>query len=357
MFKILIGEISSNKAIVIAKFIKKHYQNIQIFSYDNLSYTRKIHTKYVDEHIVLKKKDTTSYIKRISEVIADLKIDLFLPIHSDYIGEIIKRKYLFGNTLWYLGEYKDYEKLHIKKELQKIAERLEINVPKEYTNIHTAKIPFVGKPTDKSSSKGVIYFNNENKINQYREHDFSNYIFQDYISGIGCGYSVYSHQGKIEVGFAHKRLLEFPYSGGSSIYRESFKEGEMRKVAEKILSTINWTGFAMFEFKYTKEGQFILIEVNPRIWGSINQGLMNGVNYFKTLIPEDLNKGTMTKSEIRTYMSPQIYFSLLQSVFKLEIKNIILFLKNFSSNKSDVSFWNDYKGYISIILRLLHRIK
>ncbi|VBB44598.1 hypothetical protein TRIP_D260012 [uncultured Paludibacter sp.] len=358
MFNILIGEISSNKGVVIAKYIKKYYNDVKIFSYDNLKYTKRIHTRYSDKHIVILDSDINSYLDKICNLISEFNIDLFLPVHSDYIGEIIKRKKKYGKSLNYLGCYEDYENLHIKSKLQKIAEELCINVPKEYLNIDDAVIPFVGKPVNKSSSKGVIYCKTIKNFHKYKNRSFSNYIFQEFIEGIGCGYSVYAINGKIQAEYAHKRLIEFPYSGGSSIYRKSIEGKEMKQVAQMILSKIKWTGFVMFEFKYTKDKKFILIETNPRIWGSINQGLMNGSDFFSSLIPNDLKKITPQLEEsIYTYMSPQIYYSFFQCIINLDFKKIRYFFENKYSNSPDVSLKDDFKGYLSIILRSFYRKK
>ena len=67
------------------------------------------------------------------------------------------------------------------------------------------------------------------------------------------------------------------------MYREPFDDDRMVECTKKILEKTHWSGFAMFEFKLTEDNEIYLIEVNPRIWGSINQGLKNGFNYFLIL--------------------------------------------------------------------------
>ncbi|MHA1396066.1 MAG: hypothetical protein ACTSRZ_21385, partial [Promethearchaeota archaeon] len=163
-------------------------------------------------------------------------------------------------------------------------------------------------------------------------------------------YSVYAINGKIKIGYGHIRLAEFPVSGGSSVYRESFYDNRMKEIAEKILDKIKWSGFAMFEFKLTPKGDLILIEVNPRIWGSINQGLQNGVNYFKLIIPRPCVKG-YKKKYIRTYLSPQIYLSFFMYLLKGNFKPIIYFFRNFRSNKADINIFSDFRGWVSVVLR------
>ncbi|MEG8947224.1 ATP-grasp domain-containing protein [Rosettibacter firmus] len=350
---ILVGEISSYKAIVICKYIKKNYANINIISYDYKTQIKGLITKYTDKHFQIKKKDINSYIFELIKLIQEEKIDVYLPIHSDFIGIILQNKQAFGKTLSYLGDFESYQKLHNKNLIQEIVKDLDIVIPYKYETFKDAKLPFVAKPISGSSSKGVLYFFNENKRNKFFNYDFSNYIFQEYIQGTGCGYSVYAVNGEIKIGYGHLRLAEYPISGGSSVYRTSFYKEEMYIIAKKIFEKIPWTGFAMFEFKLTPKGELILIEVNPRIWGSINQGLQNGIDYFEPILKakkKDIKENKQSK-KINTYLSPQIYLSLLFYLIRGNIKPLILFLKNVRNNKADVSLFDDPTGWLSILLR------
>ena len=348
--KILLGEISSYKAIVIAKYIKENYPNICIHTYDFRKYTSSFKTQYSDNHHILRKLDDIEYLKAISKIIMEKDIDFFFPVHSDYIGLILENKQLFGKSLSYLGNYETYQNLHNKENLLQIAADLGVIIPKRYNSFQEAKNPFIGKPKEGSSAKGVIYVFSEIDKNKYSKYKFDNYIFQEYIEGSGCGYSVYSENGKIKIGYGHIRLAEFPISGGSSVYRDSFYKEEMKEIAEKILEEIPWAGFAMFEFKLTPKGELVLIEVNPRIWGSINQGLQNGINYFEPIFGKLVRPDKQTKN-IKTFLSPQVYLAFILYCFKGNFKPFWGFIKNTRNNKSDISIWNDPKGWFSVILR------
>ena len=106
----------------------------------------------------------------------------------------------------------------------------------------------------------------------------------------------------------------------------------------------------MFEFKKTKSNELYLIEVNPRIWGSVNQGLQNNCNYFESL----LGKGQMPlrNKACKTFLSPLIYLSIAGYALKGNFLPIYTFLKNMGQNKADVSFVEDPLGWISILAKL-----
>ena len=178
-------------------------------------------------------------------------------------------------------------------------------------------------------------------------------IIQEYIQGEGVGYSVFAKKGKIVSGFGHKRLAEYPVSGGSSVYRENYENEEIRSVSEKIVIATQWSGFAMFEFKLTPDNEIYLIEVNPRIWGSINQGLQNGVNYFEEILGKSTLVRNTDKVNIKTYLSPLIYLSLLKYLQHVNFKPLLTFIGNVFYNRADVNIFSDFKGWFGTILRKL----
>ena len=60
---------------------------------------------------------------------------------------------------------------------------------------------------------------------------------------------------------------------------KSLQHPQMEKIATDLLKHYSWHGVAMVEFKLTNEGKPILMEVNPRFWGSINQAVQSGVDF------------------------------------------------------------------------------
>ena len=343
--KILVGDISSYKAIAICKYIRYQYPGIKIYTFDYRKFTKFFRTKYSDKHFYLKKEN---FDTKIQKIIKNYKINYFFPVINKEISTFWSRKDLYEDSLSYLGDYKSYEVMNDKLLLSKLAIKLNINIPLLYDNIKDSKVPFVIKPTNLSSAKGVKYITKRKNIPNILSYD--NIIIQDFICGIGVGYSFYSKNGKIIQGYGHKRLCEYPISGGSSTYRSQYYDKRMHDIASKIVGYLNYTGFAMFEYKLTDKNDIYLIEVNPRIWGSINQGLVNGVNYFEKIIGKGLHRNKKNKS-FNTYISPLVYFSFFNYVLNFNYKSFLIFLWNFKKNISDVSFIKDIKGYTSMILR------
>ncbi|MCX8131273.1 MAG: ATP-grasp domain-containing protein [Clostridia bacterium] len=95
-------------------------------------------------------------------------------------------------------------------------------------------------------------------------------IVQKYINGSGYGVSVVfdKNSDPLEI-FCHKRLREYPVTGGPSCLCESIWNDRLVSYAVTLLKALKWQGVAMVEFKGDPEGDIRLMEINPRFWGSL----------------------------------------------------------------------------------------
>src|SRR5690606_10547094 len=103
---------------------------------------------------------------------------------------------------------------------------------------------------------------------------------QEYIDGIGVGVECLYDHGRCVWSFVHERIHELPLTGGGSSYRRSLAAAEKyTRPAHLPLDSLRWHGVAMVEFKLTKEGLLVLMEVNPRLWGSLALPVDCGVDF------------------------------------------------------------------------------
>jgi len=345
--KLLIGDFSSYKAIVLCRYIKKNYHDISVLTYDSRKYTKYIRSKYSDKHFII---DNAMIEQELQRLIKENDIDFLFPVINESIPSILENKVSFGKTLDYIGDLKSYHILNDKSVLFEVAKSLDVKVPEKFEDIASARVPFVVKPTNLSSAKGVKYiFSDDEKP---VEMNVDSQIIQEYVEGAGVGYSFYCKEGEILNGYGHKRLSEYPVSGGSSNYRASYVDERMHEMSSKIVRKISYSGFAMFEFKLTENNELYLLEVNPRIWGSVGQGLANNINYFEGILGTS-DRIVKKVKEVNTYLSPLIYVSFFKYMLRFNFKPVFEFISNIFKNKPDVSLIRDPKGYVSVILRKL----
>jgi glycosyltransferase involved in cell wall biosynthesis/predicted ATP-grasp superfamily ATP-dependent carboligase len=103
------------------------------------------------------------------------------------------------------------------------------------------------------------------------------FLLQEKISGAGVGVFALCENGRALVTCAHRRLLEKPPSGGVSVLSESIPLNEAPvDQATRLLADLNWDGAAMVEFKLRDSGEPVLMEINPRFWGSLQLVIDSG---------------------------------------------------------------------------------
>ncbi len=104
-------------------------------------------------------------------------------------------------------------------------------------------------------------------------------LVQQYITGDGCGVSAVfgKNSEPLEI-FCHRRIREYPSSGGPSCFCESANLPDLAKHAINLLRALKWEGVAMVEFKGNEKDGFYLMEINPRFWGSSALAPNSGCN-------------------------------------------------------------------------------
>ena len=102
---------------------------------------------------------------------------------------------------------------------------------------------------------------------------------QAYVAGRGLGVELLYDRGRPVWHFVHERIHEFPLTGGASSYRRSVPaDPKILADAQKLLDALEWHGVAMVEFKISA-GAHWLMEINPRLWGSLALSIDAGVNF------------------------------------------------------------------------------
>jgi protein-tyrosine-phosphatase/predicted ATP-grasp superfamily ATP-dependent carboligase len=109
------------------------------------------------------------------------------------------------------------------------------------------------------------------------ESDPSDTVIEEFFDGQGVGVSVLASRGRLLQAFEHHRVREV---AGASFYRCSAPlNPDLVRACEAVTAALEYTGLAMFEFKQNATGNWILLEVNARPWGSMPLPLALGIDF------------------------------------------------------------------------------
>ncbi len=141
----------------------------------------------------------------------------------------------------------------------------------------------VGQSGDQRVQLSVSYAHNSTELEVQVRHAlrYGAVILQEYFRGDGVGIELIADRGTVRYAFQHRRLHEVPLTGGGSSLRISEAiVPALRAAAEQLMQALGWHGVAMVEFKYAPaSGEFRLMEINGRFWGSLPLAVAAGANF------------------------------------------------------------------------------
>ena len=161
-------------------------------------------------------------------------------------------------------------------------------------------------------------------------------LLQEYLPGDGCGFFAVYQQGRCGPTFQHHRLREMPPSGGYSVASESYRDDRVQAYGKTLLDGLGWHGVAMVEFKMNARGLPVLMEINPKFWGSTDLALAAGVFFPLQLIKIARGETLHYASEYRypfryhwplhgdlqhAFLNPRKAFAVLRDCFDLRVKS------------------------------------
>jgi len=183
-------------------------------------------------------------------------------------------------------------RLNDKKWVKTEAEAFGLKVPKCFDLQSAETFPLVVKPfcgekfNLKANERYKVVYNKEqleNAYNHFKKID-ERPIIEEYIDGSGVGVSfVLNGNAKAQTVFCHKRLLEYPITGGPSVYLETIYDKKLIDDTKAFLEHIGFVGIAMVEYKSTDKGYYLL-EINPRVWGSFPSTEQANSDFIKSFL-------------------------------------------------------------------------
>ncbi|MGQ0665539.1 MAG: carboxylate--amine ligase [Nitrospiraceae bacterium] len=245
--------------------------------------------------------DEKGFVECVSEIAKRYAIDLIIPV-TDVTSAILaeQRSVLEKYTQVAVVDVETFWRASDKNALCRLADRIGIPTPTLSYIEHPDEVlqyadkveyPCVVKPARARIKTGgkwlrtsVYRVSSKSALLQLFENNVAlSYpcMIQKEIRGEGYGIFVLCEKGEIVMKFAHRRLREKPPWGGVSVLRESIRaEQIMEQYAQRLLRELQWHGVGMVEFKReTNSGGYYLMEINGRLWGSLQLAIDSGLNF------------------------------------------------------------------------------
>ena len=203
---------------------------------------------------------------------------MLIPTHDEGIIIAKHRNKFPKNLIIPIDSYEKLIKLSDKSYTAKLAEKLNIPIPKTF-HIHDRieHFPIVFKTKQGNSAKGVYFLNNEDELNHYKQKFKESEVFlQERVPGTDCSVDCIRINGKFYA-TVYKALLTKTHNGGTTTQREIIDYPCLIDYSKIILDYIDYYGVCGLDFKVDfNTNKIAFIEINPRYTGGIATPIQGG---------------------------------------------------------------------------------
>ena len=352
MNRILILDGDHKNALAIVRHLGKTKQyKIDVTSHIKASIC--FFSKYVSKKIMVTnpKQNPGKYISDILNILDSKDYLLLIPVSYISFQLCAKNKQnILRHTHITLASYDNIKLASSKIETYHLAEKLKLPYPKiiELSRIEDIKsveieYPCVIKAPYELGKNLVEYAHSKGEmINKFskmcKENNFEGAlpIIQEYIVGEGVGFFAFYKNGECKNYFMHRRIREYPITGGASVVAESFYNEQILEYGKRILDKLHWEGVVMVEFKKNnKTGVYNLMEINAKLWGSLDLALVSGANFPQMLINDalrnNIEKWHYKENRFQWILNGDLFYILERPTL------FFSFFKNLFVSKND--FW------------------
>lgn len=239
-----------------------------------------------------------SWKRALTQLMAAERFDLVVPTNDNSVVPLqLCRSDLEPYGRIYLLNDRSYEVLFDKFRTTELARSVGVRVPRERVIGKQEEIgsvaaefglPVVAKP---QASFNVNEPSGRNVVRKFSAwEDFSAQMadmiaagpvaIQEYFEGYGVGVELLMKAGEPLMAFQHRRLHESPRGGGSAYRKSEPVSPDLLDASLRLLRPLSYTGVAMVEFRVDpRSGDWTLIEVNARFWGSLPLALAAGADF------------------------------------------------------------------------------
>lgn len=253
--------------------------------------------------------DNRAFVDRLETHLADRDYVAVFPMNDETTNILSYNKDRLEATGTRVGaeDWETHQLANDKKRLYELVEELDVLVPETHAPTSMTDVERIDeersytviiKPrrTTTENEDGSLSSNRisgtyyvapeEDLVERYRSIIEGNAsleaeypLVQEYVDGdrIKCTLGL-AHEGELIAFFQLTWSREYPTSGGVGAIRQGVWEPKMKEYADRVVEALDWTGPVHVEFLQTRDGDYYLLEVNGRYWGSLPVTINSGVD-------------------------------------------------------------------------------
>lgn len=226
------------------------------------------------------------------------------------------------------------------------------------------KYPIVVKPRTGCAAVGFHVSDNESDLLEYydkAEPKYGKMLIQEYIPQDGLQYKCEMYidrDGEMKGACVFAKVRWYPIDGGSSTLNETVERPDIIEDCYKLLREIGWHGYADIDLiEDTRDGKAKVMEINPRITGSVKICFESGVNFSQLIVDDFLGKDLIPQFKVQhkylRYMHTDVLW-FLKSPNRFKCKPSWF---SFRNTTDQIFSWSDLWVFFAFTLQGFAKIK
>lgn len=272
-------------------------KGISVYSADFVSPSMTFASRYSKGNFIYPSpySNQQAFIDCLIKKSIQMEADVLIPVFEETFL-IAKHKALLSKYVsLVLPDYHQVLIAHNKDQWEPIASELGIPVPLSFSAIELQndmqlmtelRFPVLIKPNQGGGGWAITQIDSKSELKSLlRRSECNNlpwnrFFVQEKIDGDTVCVAMLFRQGEFRAKVTYKQLREYPVKAGQATLRLSVKRPEAEDYFLQLLKSMDWHGICQADFIVDRKTQMpYLIDVNPRFWGSLAQGIAAGVDF------------------------------------------------------------------------------
>jgi len=272
-------------------------KGVEIYTADFVPRSMSFFSRYSKGHFLYPSPftDQEGFIQRLIHEIQRLRASVLIPVYEETFLVAKHADRLSKYVSIVVPQYDGILIAHNKDKWNQIARNLKIPVPESCSieELHSGivkasdlRYPVLVKPKQGGGGWGIKRVASPEALTAMLNAEscngvsWSRFFVQEWTSGETHCVAMLFNRGKLRAKVAYKQLRDYPLAGGQATMRVSVRSAKAEAYLQELLEHLNWHGVCQADFVLDAATQTpYLIDMNPRLWGSLVQAIASGVDF------------------------------------------------------------------------------
>jgi predicted ATP-grasp superfamily ATP-dependent carboligase len=301
MTKILVPDYLGKQVRAGIRSLRKQGDTIDL-AWNNQRFRKSI---YIQSYFTITSSEVNDakYIEDVISLYRRNSYEMILPFgNTSYYAVARHAERLKSNNVKFMApDYDTFTMAHDKFKTIQFCKAIGIKTPELFTQYEENDIKGIANHVQypvvikaKSGSgifSGLRYANNRRELLQYYDEvrsfhsrtgasNFDSPMIQEFIPGFIHDACTLTNHGRVVAILTQRRHLMYPIYGGVGAVNVTTHDKKLSDIARQLLEEIKWHGPAQVEFKFDeRDKEYKLIELNPKLWGTLDLSLKVDFNF------------------------------------------------------------------------------